>query len=682
MQNANTQDMIAKDAIREAENGSGAAPDPFLVARSLNTPVWVFDIDEKRINRANAQACVMWDSEDEASLCARDLSEGMSTTVAKRLKQYQSDFIASGATFREMWTLYPKGMPVSVSVAYSGYRLPDGRMAMLCEVLGNSSDTPENLRSAEAVLHTDVMVALFSLDGAPLYLNPAAHNLVVDPKLPLSAFFLDANDYHVMMFELEGKGEHRIVAKAVTSEGEKWVDISAKMNTDAVTGAPALLLTAIDVSELKTARDQASYLAERDQMTGCFNRGFLTRHITTIMRKQARNCVLLYFDVDRFKQINDTFGHDAGDNVLKELAFRAQNSVRADDVVVRLGGDEFVIMLVEEDRRNLKAIAERMFTLLSGLVYCGSTSIPISVSMGATTFEPGLSSLEEALKEADTALYEAKRQGRNKVVLYTSEMGEAARSRRRTEEEIKVGLTSRQFFLHYQPRVDVRLRKVVSVEGLARWNHPQKGLVFPGSFIPICEETGQIDILGQQVLEIGFDQARSWAKAGLDLGVSVNISPRQFANPNLMESLEAFAQDPNFPTGKFELEITENVLIGDLDDIAMKLRTITELGYHIAIDDFGTGYSNLSYISRIPLNCIKIDQSFVRQLPESGPIIRLILSLAKQIEALVVAEGVETQDQYDWLEENECDQIQGYLISKPVALGDLEERYLPGLEIS
>ena len=657
-----------------ADGGSTPDFDPFAAARGLLTPVWIFDIDHGHVIHANAEACKMWGAEDEEELRARDMSSDMSSTVAKRLKQYQADFIRRRASFREMWTLYPNGVPVSSTVEFRGFRLLDGRMGMQCEVLADVGKEPENLRSAEALLHTDVMIALYALDGPALYMNPAARNMLGDPSDGLSTLFADSADYHVTMFELDRIGEHRIVTQVKTASDTHWFDLSAKHCSDAVTGQPAVLLTAIDVSELKNARDQARYLADRDQLTGCFNRAFLQRHLEELARYDRSRWSLLYFDVDRFKQVNDTFGHETGDVVLQELASRAQEAIGPGNYAARLGGDEFVLLMQEEagqDHATRKV--NDVFSKLSGPVRNGPTSVQVSVSMGVADFEPGKTDFETVLRQADIALYHSKREGRKRCTFYDGEMGEAAHSRAVLESEIQDALERREFVLHYQPKVDLQTGNVVAMEGLVRWNHPKQGIVAPREFIPICEETGLIETLGQQVLEIGFAQAMQWHKAGQDIQLSLNISPRQFTDERLMQTLKSYSQTAGFSAEKVELEITETVLIGDLEGITSKLKAITELGYRIAIDDFGTGYSNLSYISRIPLSCLKIDQSFINQLPKSGPIVKLILALGRQIGATIVAEGVETREQYDWLKKHRCDQIQGFFIARPAPIRELRK---------
>ncbi len=647
--------------------------DQFAAARNLQTPTWVFDIDGGRIVHANGSACALWQADTERELQQRDMSKDMSPTVAKRLKQYQADFTARDATFTELWTLYPNGKPTSVMVQFCGFRLLDGRMAMQCEVFAEADDQPDNLRSAEALLHTDVMITLYSFSGPPLYMNPAARNASHDANAPIVQLFVDSRDFDVLMFELEGAGEHRRVARVKTSVGQRWFDISAKQCSDAISGEPAILVTAIDVSELKDARDQARYLANRDQLTGCFNRSYLQHYAAQIADTETTPRALLYFDVDRFKQINDTFGHEMGDAVLIELAARAQVYAAAQDVVVRLGGDEFVIVMeVPDDKDEFLTRVETVFRALSSPILCGATNINAKVSMGISVFEPSEFDVDAVLRQADIALYMSKNRGRNRFTFYDDAMGEAAERRSRTEAEIEKALQRREFTLHYQPRIDVKSGEIASVEGLARWMHPERGMILPGDFIPICEETGMIEALGQQVLEMGFAQSKAWLDAGVNTRLSLNISPRQFADSGLLDRLKACADTAGFTPGQIELEITESVLIGEHDGIAAKLQTITDMGFEIAIDDFGTGYSNLSYISRFPLHTLKIDRSFIAQLPHSGPIVQLIVALAEQIGAKTVAEGVETEEQYEWLAKCGCDQIQGFYVAKPAPACDIE----------
>ena len=645
----------------------------FAVARRLKVPVWVFDIDHSRIAFANQSACKLWNAENEQALRARNLGTDMSMAVAKRLRQYQTDFRTSDAEFTELWTLYPGGLPKSVMVIYRGFLLPDGRMGMQCEAVSEAEDQPHNLRSAEALLHTDVLITLFSKDGPPLYLNPAARNAFGVQVTSLAALFVDLKDFDTLLEQLDFLGEHRLVTRVRLANGERWIDLSAKACSDAATGKPAILLTAIDVTELKEARDVARHLADRDQLTNLHNRAFLQNHLTKLASQNADiQCAIIFFDVDRFKAINDRYGHEAGDAVLQHIAVNLRANLRPDDLAVRLGGDEFVVLLDDiSDLSDVEHRATRLHKAVSEPLLLDNTVINVGTSVGIAIFSPATVDFSEVLREADIALYASKQAGRNRITFYTEEMGVAVKVREDMEFELRRAIERREFVLYYQPRLDIRSGRIVAVEGLVRWNHPTRGIILPGVFIPICEETGLIEDLGRLVLDMGCMQAIEWCGAGIDLNVSLNVSPRQFGSQMLLDTLSTFAALPGFPKGKVELEITESVLIGDHAIISESLRQITAMGYRIAIDDFGTGYSNLSFISHFPLTYLKIDRSFIQRLPESGPIIRLILTLAQQIGATVVSEGVETAEQLDWLTRHNCDQAQGYLITPPLPLIDL-----------
>ncbi|MBW4710201.1 EAL domain-containing protein [Roseobacter sp. YSTF-M11] len=661
--------------LSNAPDPSGPEFDPFQAARQLRTAVWIFDIDNSCILHANESACKLWQADNEDLLCARDLSEGMSSTVAARLKQYQIDFEERNSVFNELWTLYPNGEPETAMVVFSGFRLPDGRMAMRCEATGSVDDLPENLRSAEALLHTDVMIMLFDLDGPALYMNPAARKATPRSLDSFAEIFTDHADFVALEKMLEQHGEHRCVALVETATEPHWYDISAKRCSDAVTGSPAVLVTAIDVSELKNARDQAHYLAERDQLTGCFNRSFVQSRLEALEAKNTSTTyALLYLDVDRFKQINDRFGHEMGDAVLKELVSRFDAELSEDDTLARMGGDEFVILIKNASQESdlIEKIERLRLAINKPMVY-DAILLNVTISIGVALIEPNDQTVMDAIQRADIALYASKQRGRNRFLFFDSEMGAEASERNQLEVELMRALEKREFVLYFQPRYDLRSNQVVSAEALVRWRHPVRGLVMPGKFIPICEETGIIEELGQFVLEEGCNQAIEWHRRGLDIGLSINVSPRQFSGDKLMETLRAFSQRPDFPNGYVELEITETALIGDLEMIAQKLRAITDLGFRIAIDDFGTGYSNLSYITRFPLNCLKIDKSFVDQLPDTIPIIQLILTMAAQIGVTTVAEGVETAEQIEQLAVSGCEQVQGYYFTKPVPLEAFEE---------
>ncbi|WP_439142855.1 putative bifunctional diguanylate cyclase/phosphodiesterase [Pseudooctadecabacter sp.] len=660
---------LARIASKTASTGQvhERHDDGFDLAYRLETAVWIFDIDNARVLKANAAACGLWMAGSEQELAARDMRTDMSPTVAQRLRQYQSDFIESDAAFNELWTIYPNGLPRSVMVVYRGHRLADGRMAMKCEVVGESVDSAQNLRSAEALLHTDVMIMLFSREGPSLYFNPAARRFCGGSEIAAIDVFEIPADLDAIVEVVETQGEHRGLYRLSTVSGSGWFDLSVKGCSDAATGEPALLLTAIDVSELKEARDTARHLANRDQLTNLHNRSYLQSHLDWMEETNAATgATVIVFDVDRFKQINDRHGHNAGDTVLRQIAMRTRAALEPDDLLARLGGDEFVIILPgPHDPVAATRRVERVRRAVAVPISHGEIRLEATISVGMSHITKTSTQFTKVIREADIALYHSKNAGRDQLTVFDADMSKAVDEREKLEIALKSAVLNEEFVLHYQPRLDLGSGQITGLEGLVRWDNPQAGLVSPDDFITVCEETGLIDELGRMVLEMGCAQAIAWRRQGLSLTLSLNVSPRQFADDEFLRCLDDLARQDGFPKGQIELEVTENVLIGDPLQIAEKLRRIVDMGYLIAIDDFGTGYSNLSYISQFPLHCLKIDRSFISQLPTSGPIVQLILTLGQQIGAKVVSEGVETAEQLQWLADRQCTEIQGFTSPDP-----------------
>lgn len=643
---------------------------PFDVARRLTQAVWVYDIDDCRVVLANAAALRLWKADTEAELAARDLSIDMSTTVAKRLKQYQAGFGESDATFSELWTLYPQGKPVSVDVIYTGYRLPDGRIGMMCEATRIAEDAPETLRSAEALLHTDVMISLFAASGRELYMNPAARNTWRSETTHLPDIFETCSDYEAIRSEAENRGDARRVVRIKTDAGLAWHDMSFKSCRDAATGVPAILVTSIDVTELKHARDRASYLADKDQLTDCYNRAFFQRHLEALAGDgNAPSIALLYLDLDKFKQTNDKFGHEAGDKLLIATSQRIKACLEPSDLLARIGGDEFVVLLSDAGASDhvKHRVGQIQETVCQPFFY-NNKKIEVTTSIGVSVMPRHDGDFEKIVRQADVALYESKRLGRNRASLYTEQMGHIADELLRTEAELASAFERGEIQLHVQPCVDLCSGKVVAAEALARWQHPVRGLIMPADFITVCEETGLIEVLDHYVLQHSCGLVKHWHRAGLKIGVSLNVSPRQFLDEGFMSALAAHAQDPDFATGDVQLEITESVLAEEQDAVAERLRRMTALGYKIAVDDFGTGYSNLAYISKFPISCIKIDKSFIDTMPASVPVIRLIQRLAEEVGAQTVAEGIEDLAALKTISEIGCCRIQGNYFSAPVAI--------------
>jgi diguanylate cyclase (GGDEF)-like protein len=670
-----TQERTPKAAKNGAVRDQMVASDgaPSYVDR-LKTPVWIFDIDRSRVVWANQRALEVWSAESMEELKSRDLRKDMSVSVAKRLKQYQEDFEKHNASFSEIWTLYPNGVPRTLRVNYSGVRLPDGRMAMFCEGTEHQSETPETLRSAEALLHATVMISLYSLDGQPLYRNPAARADVGSVNETLLSRFVDESDHQKIRSALSRSGEGRLVARIRSFAGIRWHEITARECRDAATGSPAILISEVDVSDLKETEEKAHFLALHDVLTGLLNRTYVQREFQTLLdaaKERKEHIGLLFIDIDRFKNINDSLGHAAGDELLIESARRLRSAIRETDIVSRIGGDEFLVLLKDASHEpNLDEVAERIRAELSKPVLVGNCELQVTPSIGISVFPEDGPDMETLMKSADLALYEAKDGGRNCHRYFSAAMKERAETRLETESSLRRALEEQEFEVFYQPRVSVADNQIVGAEALLRWRHGTKGLVGPNEFISICEETGLIEPLGEWVLETAARQQKAWQDQGYLLDVSVNLSPRQFRNKMLLPIVGRITDETGCDPTHIDLEITESMLMGSDDDIGETLRTLSGLGFRI--DDFGTGYSNLSYIQRYPVSCLKIDRSFIADLKKNSAITKLIISLCKMINAKVIAEGVETEEQLAWLRKNECNEYQGFLFGPPTTVDEFD----------
>lgn len=642
----------------------------------LKTPVWVFDIDNSRVVWANLAALEVWSAKTLAELEARDLRKDMSVSVAKRLKQYQGDFEKSDASFSELWTLYPNGKPCTLRVNYSGVRLTNGRMAMFCEGLEQYSESPETLRSAEALLHATVMISLYGPDGHALYRNPAARADINSAYETLASRFVDEADHYKIRSALSRCGEGRLIARVRSLDGIRWHEITARECRDAVTGSPAILISEVDVSHLKETEEKARFLAHHDGLTGLLNRTYVQSEFQTLLdaaKVRGEQIGLLFVDLDRFKNINDSLGHAVGDELLIETARRLQNAVRETDIVARVGGDEFLILLNGAgDRECLDTLAQGIREELSQPVLIDDCELQVTPSIGISMFPDDGQDIEALMKSADLALYEAKDSGRNCHRYFSTALKERAETKLETELSLRRALEQDEFELFYQPRVAIANNRIVGAEALVRWRHGAKGLIGPDEFISVCEETGLIEPLGAWVLETAARQQKAWQDRGYDIDVSVNLSPRQFENNALLPLIRRIMAETGCNPEHIELEITESMLMGSDKDITKTLWDLSNLGFSISIDDFGTGYSNLSYIQRYPVNSLKIDRSFIADLDHNSAITKLIISMCNLINTEVVAEGVETEEQLDWLRKNNCHEYQGFLFSRPITFDEFE----------
>ncbi|WPE23451.1 EAL domain-containing protein [Shinella zoogloeoides] len=427
--------------------------------------------------------------------------------------------------------------------------------------------------------------------------------------------------------------------------------------------------------ERKEAEDSIQFMAHHDTLTGLPNRSMLDERVASAI-EAADECggtmTLAFLDLDNFKLVNDSLGHHAGDELLKIVATRMMNCVRASDSIVRLGGDEFVVLISGAMRRG-ETVEDRLHAVRNAVaepVEIEGRAFQVTCSMGVAAYPEHGRNATELLARADAAMYRAKEIGRDAVQVFTAELANRAHEKLVQQEELRRALARSELFLQYQPQMDLATGRIFAVEALIRWRHPERGLVAPGDFIPLAEETGLIGPIGDWTLREACRQNKAWQDAGLpSIVVSVNVSARQFQEKDWVERVAAALSESGLEARYLELELTESMIMEDVQQAVGTMHRLEQLGVHLAIDDFGTGYSSLASLKRFPVGRLKIDRSFVQDLPDDGDdaaIARAVISLAHSLQLRVIAEGVETREQIDFLREAGCDEIQGFYLSRPV----------------
>ena len=433
-------------------------------------------------------------------------------------------------------------------------------------------------------------------------------------------------------------------------------------------------------------RGTLAYLAYHDALTDLPNRTLLMDRLTLALAQARRNeqmLAVMFLDLDQFKVVNDTAGHVEGDKLLQSVSQQLNSVLREGDTVARVGGDEFLLLLPKiEQLTDATEIAERVLTAVGRTRVIVGHEFNISISIGITLFPTDGDDAETLLTNADIAMYQAKEQGKNNFQFFTPAMNTRIQNRLALENDLRHGLERGEFVVYYQPQLNISTGQIVGVEALVRWQHPERGLVLPMEFIPVAEETGLIVPLGEWVLHAACAQIRSWQEAGLPpLRVAVNLSAREFQQGNLIEAVAGVLEETGLAPEFLQLEITEGVSIQDVDFTIKVMGELKEMGVQIAIDDFGTGYSALSYLRRFPIDVVKIDRSFVCDLTidsTDAEIATTIIVMAHNLGLEVIAEGVETEEQLAFLKQRRCDEMQGYLFSKPVPAEKLEEILVQG----
>ena len=436
-----------------------------------------------------------------------------------------------------------------------------------------------------------------------------------------------------------------------------------------------------DVTEKKKQEDEIKTLAFYDKLTGLPNRALLQERLDrTILwcKRNGRQGAVLFLDLDRFKAINDSMGHAAGDQVLQEVASRLRSSLRSCDTVARLGGDEFLIILEGFDHpESIHSVTHRLLFALSQDMSIQGVSLSVTCSIGISIIPTDGETVAALLKASDTAMYHSKNHGKDTYHFYSSEMNVEKHQFLQLESALRKSVKDHAFLLHYQPQFDMRTREILAFEALVRWKHPEMGIIPPDSFIPLAEETGLILLLGEWVLETACAQTRSWMDLPRDpIRMAVNLSGRQFWHGDMVESIARVLDKAGLSPDRLELEITESMVMRDVDRAIGKMHELADMGVRLAMDDFGTGYSSLAALKRFPIHTLKIDKSFIKDIttnPNDAAISASIIALAHTMNLMVVAEGIEKQEQLDFLLEKGCEIGQGYYFSKPLQAAEAEQ---------
>lgn len=432
---------------------------------------------------------------------------------------------------------------------------------------------------------------------------------------------------------------------------------------------------------MQATEEKLQYQATHDQLTGLPNRILMQDRIKQAIHKANREnqqFAVLFLDLDRFKLINDSLSHEAGDKILCSVAQRLKSVIRKEDTIARLGGDEFVVVINHVKNNNdITNVCEKILTLFNEPFHINKHEFFLSTSIGISLYTPKVSkSIDELLRNADLAMYRAKEMGKSQYQFFTQEMNKENIERIEKETELRQAIAKNQLVLFFQPQFDLNTNQMVSVEALMRWQHPTKGIILPIDFIPLAEESGLIIPIGEWMMRAACHQVKAWQEKGLPpIRVAVNITTKQLRFYNIAQIIKNILQEAKLDPKYFEIELTENIIINNTD-IIETIRELKKIGIHIALDDFGTGYSSLNYLRELPVDRLKIDQSFVQNIDsERGDniLIEAIITMANSLKLDVLAEGVETQRQLEFLKAQKCNEAQGYYFSRPICANDCEE---------
>lgn len=541
----------------------------------------------------------------------------------------------------------------------------DQQLQLAAKILENTT---------EGVVVTDASGVIHSVNPAFSRITGYASQEVVGETMSLvKSGRHDAEFYRRLWISLHETGRWQGEIWNRRQNGEvfpQWLSINAiRDQTGKVSHYVGIFA---DLTAIKESEEHLVYLAGHDAVTDLPNRIFFQErlHRTLAESRPGDGTGVLVMDLDRFKMINDTVGHDVGDLILIQVAKRLFSCVPTVGTLARMGGDEFGVIFPRLPHpQDAAHVAQAFLDILAEPFEIAQYRLFLGASIGISVHPVDGSDVKTLVKNAEAAMYHAKQQGRNNFQFYQDEHNVSSLNRMLLESSLRNALTAAEFVLHYQPQVDLNSGRVIGAEALIRWLHPERGMVAPGEFIPVAEETGLIVPIGRWALETACRQAREWQSRGYDLRVAVNLSGIQFKQPDFIALVADTLRHTNLGSHLLELELTESIAMGDVEETLHILNELNLMGLQLAIDDFGTGFSSLSYLKRFPIHVLKIDQSFVRNCthdPDDAVIIRTVIGLAHSLNLKVIAEGVETVEQLEFLRAHRCDEIQGFLYSRPL----------------
>jgi diguanylate cyclase (GGDEF)-like protein/PAS domain S-box-containing protein len=639
-----------------------------------------------RVIYANGKAANFVDV-DLASNLGRPLLEIAPDLEKSELLPHYIEAMASGQPLRieSYWE------PLGVWLEVRAYPTVDGlsvyfhditEKRLAAEAMRESEQRFRNLfqQAGDSIVITDAQLRIVAANGRAC----TNFGYAEDELIGLSARAIDNNfSYDPQLTESLRQGQTHLLRIVKRRKDGSTFPAEVHVSRFEENGQEFFQAVIRDLTEREEAERQLRFLATHDTLTGLPNRTLLHERLQRMLDSCAPGhaIAVMFLDLDRFKEVNDSFGHEQGDVLLCEVAARLRKVLRPADVVARLGGDEFVVAAectgAGSGACAASAIAGKLLEVLTLPVAIGAQDVVVGASIGISMYPQDAATRELLFQTADTAMYRAKAEGRNRYRFFEAAMTVAARARMALEMSLRPALAREEFELHYQPRVDLRSMEVVGVEALIRWRHPQQGMVPPQQFIGIAEETGLINPIGRWVLREACRQTRRlFDEFGRKLRVSVNVSARQLAQPGFVDEVREALADAALCPSALELELTESALIEDLERTAAMLGELQALGVKLAVDDFGTGYSGLAYLRRLPIDVLKLDRSFVLQ--DDGRIsafdfVKAFVDMAHALQMSVVAEGVETTEVLDFLRAAACDEAQGYLLGRPLPLADLRK---------